>query len=624
MSVGGDGNEVAVCASCGQILPLGLQAKICPACLLGQGALFSSSESRVRPGDFVPPAPQDLELIFPEFSFSRLLGRGGMGAVYQAHQRELEREVAIKILPPETARDLEFQERFRREAATLAQLDHPNIVGLFDYGEREGYFYFVMEYVAGADLAVRMADAEISTKDVFAIVSQICEALDYSHARGVVHRDIKPANILIDDNGLVKIVDFGLAKVVRGDVVDPGLTRTQSSMGTPQYMAPEQMAGSEKVDHRSDIFAIGVVLYELLTGKVPAGHFKAPSVEKETLNPRLDEVVLRALRSEPDQRYQKVSDIKSGLEEAIEQPVSSANAIHVGWKMSLAAMIASVSVGAGVWWFSQKVPEAEMVLSAEPVKVFQVERIGMDGEKLPAISVTADGLAAASLSGSREGFGVGINRQGLVVAWGSNRYGQASPPPGLRAVSVVAGQGARNAHALALKHDGSVVGWGDDTFGQAIPPGALSEVKMIAAGERFSLALTTAGEVVSWGSLSVEVSGAKAIAAGEDFAVVLLEDGNLQAFGKGAPEIDAELDEVVAIAAGRRHLLALRKDGTLVAWGTEMPSELPTVKAIYAGADGSVAVGEDGVSYSWGAVPKISSEEIQSLAIGRTEVLLLR
>jgi len=195
------------CASCGNPLPAGLPMKVCPACLLGRGlSMMSGERTRVKVGDFVPPEPEDLELIFPDFRVKRLIGRGGMGAVYQAEQVDLEREVAVKILPPEVAGDEEFRERFRREAATLAQLDHPNIVKLFDYGEREGYFYFVMEYVEGADLADRMKDGEFSMAQILSVISQVCDALDDAHGQGVVHRDIKPGNILIDETGRTKIV----------------------------------------------------------------------------------------------------------------------------------------------------------------------------------------------------------------------------------------------------------------------------------------------------------------------------------------------------------------------------------------------------------------------------------
>jgi len=312
-----DSSSIRTCQSCGVELPPELPEKICPACLIGGAASFiSNSPGPVAVAGFDPPKPEELALIFPEYEIRSFLGRGGMGVVYHAYQSDLEREVAVKILPPETAAEPEFRERFRREAATLAQLDHPHIVKLYDFGEREGFFFFVMEYVEGADLAVQMASDRFTTAEILGMVGQICDALDYSHERGVIHRDIKPANILIDIEGCAKLVDFGLAKVIVGDEVDPGLTLTRSTMGTPQYMAPEQLTADQVADHRADIYAVGVLLYELFTGKIPVGKFANPSEENETINQGFDRVILKSLNHEPEERYQRVSEIQSGLDDA--------------------------------------------------------------------------------------------------------------------------------------------------------------------------------------------------------------------------------------------------------------------------------------------------------------------
>jgi serine/threonine protein kinase len=285
------------CTACQQPLPPNAPGGLCPACLLRRGIELVSA-SRLKPGIFVLPADEELALLFPEFEIAQCLGHGGMGAVYKAVQRELDRTVAIKILPPESAGDPEFIERFRREAATLAHLDHPNIVKLFDYGQREEFAYFVMEYVDGMDLARQLAAARapMSAPAAFQIVSQLCDALQHSHERGIIHRDIKPANVLITPQGHVKVADFGLARLVR----ENGLTRTHATLGTPRYMAPEQMAGAAGTDHRVDIYAVGVMLYELLTGHLPVGHFDPPSEKVAALNPLIDEVVLRALSADPD------------------------------------------------------------------------------------------------------------------------------------------------------------------------------------------------------------------------------------------------------------------------------------------------------------------------------------
>jgi hypothetical protein len=236
-----------------------------------------------------------------------------MGAVYKARQTSLDRFVAVKILPRETAGGATFAERFAREAKALARLDHPHIVGVHDFGEAAGLFYFVMEYVDGVNLRQMMRSGELSPREALAMVSQICEALQYAHDEGFVHRDIKPENILVDKRGRVKIADFGLTKLLGGGLEDFTLTRTQQVMGTPQYMAPEQIETPQQVDHRADIYSLGVVFYEMLTGELPIGRFEPPS-HRVQVDVRLDEVVLKSLEKRPERRYQHASDVKTDVE----------------------------------------------------------------------------------------------------------------------------------------------------------------------------------------------------------------------------------------------------------------------------------------------------------------------
>jgi serine/threonine protein kinase len=183
----------------------------------------------------------------------------------------LDRTVALKILPPEVGSDPAFAERFTREAQALAKLTHPNIVMVFDFGETNGYYYFVMEYVDGINLRQSLQLGHVSAEEALAIIPQICDALQYAHDEGIVHRDIKPENVLLDRRGRVKIADFGLAKLVGATQSGLSLTGTQQVMGTPHYMAPEQMERPATVDHRADIYSLGVVFYELLTGELPLG-----------------------------------------------------------------------------------------------------------------------------------------------------------------------------------------------------------------------------------------------------------------------------------------------------------------------------------------------------------------
>jgi serine/threonine protein kinase len=278
----------------------------------GPGGLEGGSNPSGTTGyvaDFVPPAPADLAAHFPQLEILELLGKGGMGAVYKARQSKLDRLVALKILPPEAGRDPAFAERFTREARALARLNHPHVVAVHDFGESHGLYYFIMEYVDGANLRHLMTAGGLTAAQTLQIVPKICEALQYAHDEGIVHRDIKPENILLDKKGRVKIADFGLAKLLGQTAAPQRLTGTRQVMGTPHYMAPEQLEKPLGVDHRADIYSVGVVFYEMLTGELPLGHFALPS-HKVPVDARLDEVVLRALEKEPDDRYQHVSDLE--------------------------------------------------------------------------------------------------------------------------------------------------------------------------------------------------------------------------------------------------------------------------------------------------------------------------
>lgn len=308
------------CPDCGAELPADTPEDLCPKCLLQAGMASTGgndakpSQEASKPGrsGFVPPTPEALAGLFPQLEALELLGRGGMGAVYKARQPGLDRLVALKILPPEVGSDPAFAERFTREARALAKLNHPNIVGVYDFGHAEGLYYFVMEYVDGTNLRRVIQDRNLTPANALAVVPQICEALQYAHDEGVVHRDIKPENILLDKKGRVKIADFGLAKMIGQDHGEAHLTGTHQVMGTLRYMAPEQMEGARQVDHRADIYSLGVVFYELLTGELPIGRFAPPS-KKVQVDVRLDEVVLRTLEKEPELRYQHASDVKTEL-----------------------------------------------------------------------------------------------------------------------------------------------------------------------------------------------------------------------------------------------------------------------------------------------------------------------
>ncbi len=300
------------CPTCGKPLPQGSPAGLCPSCLLAQGAETDPGgpEPKTR---FEPPALEEVAALFPQLEVISLLGAGGMGAVYKARQPELDRFVALKLLPKDGAEENNFAERFNREARAMARLSHPNIVGVHEFGQAGGLFYFLMEFVDGANLRQLGQAGRMSAREALQIIPQICDALQYAHDEGVVHRDIKPENVLVDRKGRVKIADFGLAKILGHDAEAGRLTVEGQVMGTPHYMAPEQVERPMTVDHRADIYALGVVFYELLTGDLPIGKFQPPS-RKVQVDVRLDEIVLRALENDPDRRYQRASEVKSRVE----------------------------------------------------------------------------------------------------------------------------------------------------------------------------------------------------------------------------------------------------------------------------------------------------------------------
>ena len=226
---------------------------------------------------------------------------------------------ALKILPRELAADPAFAERFMREGRALAKLSHPNIVGVFDFGKSGDFHWLLMEYVDGVNLRQAMHAGAMNPRETLQVIPAICAALDYSHSQGVLHRDIKPENILIDTSGRVKIADFGVAKLSGEAGRRVTLTLSGSPLGTPAYMAPEQIEHPQDVDHRADIYSLGVVFYEMLTGELPLGRFPAPS-ETAGIDPRLDTVVFRTLEKQRERRYQSAGEMKTQVENVASAP----------------------------------------------------------------------------------------------------------------------------------------------------------------------------------------------------------------------------------------------------------------------------------------------------------------
>ena len=320
--------EERQCSECGGKLPADTPQGLCPQCLMKLGLPSAADAGKTAascdrsdvptsdtpPAGFVPSEPAELADQFPQLEILELLGQGGMGAVYKTRQKQLDRLVALKILPPQIGETEAFAERFTREARSLAKLNHPHIVTVHDFGKTEaGLYFFVMEFVDGTDLRRVIQAGKLSPAEALAIIPQICEALQYAHEEGIVHRDIKPENILLDKKGRVRIADFGLAKLLDRPATPYTLTRAGQRMGTPHYMAPEQIEHPGQVDHRADIYSLGVVFYEMLTGELPLGWFAPPS-QKVQVDVRLDQVVLHSLEKEPERRYQHASEVKTDVE----------------------------------------------------------------------------------------------------------------------------------------------------------------------------------------------------------------------------------------------------------------------------------------------------------------------
>lgn len=356
------------CPHCGKPVPATALGGICPECMLKAG-LVDTGE--VGPDGTVatkptPPIPriEDIAPHFPQLEILACLGRGGMGAVYKARQPKLDRLVALKILTRSRdsgITDTEFAARFQQEARALARLNHPDIVAVYDFGEAGGFHYLLMEYMDGLTLRQLLQTKKLSPEEALAIVPKICEALQFAHERGIVHRDIKPENILLDKKGRVKIADFGIAKILGTEVTGQALTGVKDRLGTPHYMAPEQVEKPTTVDHRADIYSLGVVFYEMLTGELPLGKFQPPS-KKVHVDVRLDEVVLHALEKEPDRRYQHASEVKTDVETiAAKKPLSSG---QIG---SAAPVAAPASRRGNVWKLVAVVVAAGLLVLAVPV-----------------------------------------------------------------------------------------------------------------------------------------------------------------------------------------------------------------------------------------------------------------
>lgn len=285
--------------------------KLHPSALLD---LARGSDDKT-PARFDLPTAEQLQPLFPDLEIGDVIGSGGMGCVFKARQIKLDRIIALKILPKELSDDALFTERFAREARAMARLHHNGIVGIHDFGSVQDTHYLILEYLDGSSLRALEDAGPVGADEAILMIEQICDALAYAHAEGVIHRDIKPENILFDQSGRVVLADFGLARLAMDSSAPVSLTQTRQAMGTLNYMAPEQWEDPKAVDHRADIYALGILLYEMLTGRVPRGSFPPASTLSEVPS-SVDDVINRALQVDADARYQSVAEFCEALRAA--------------------------------------------------------------------------------------------------------------------------------------------------------------------------------------------------------------------------------------------------------------------------------------------------------------------
>lgn len=559
-----------------------------------------------------------------DFVVDALIGVGASGQVYRAHQTNVDRPVALKILAPVVESAEAFAERFRREATTMAELHHPAIVTVYAAGESDGHLYLATRLVSGPSLEQLLQQrTSLPPQEAVEILRMLAGGLDHAHSRGVVHRDVKPANILIDTDGQAFIADFGISRVLG----NASSTMTGRQPGTPRYMAPEQV-GSEPVGHRADLYALACVAFEMLTGRPPyvetdvvqlaLAHAVKEIPRAGALDPTLptavDRVLTRGLAKKPLDRFPSAQAFVDALAAAVREPTGPVRGRPDRRTVVLAGLgAAGLLLGGGLAAFRLWDEPAAPAAAAAPPTPAQ-----------PPVKIAAGGYHNLALL-----------PDGTVRAWGDNSEGElgdgtttfrramATPVSGLVDVSAVA---AGVWHSLAVLRDGTVQAWGANQFGQlgdgtttdrstaVAVPGLTDVVAVAVSGFRgtdgrddnisyaHSLALLRGGTVMAWGSNNDGQLG----------------DGTTT--DRPVPTPVVGLRDVVAVAAGATHSLALLADGTVRAWGdnglrgesgqdtsaraartTPVPVPgLGGVTALAAGCFHSLALVSDGTARTWG------------------------
>jgi hypothetical protein len=410
----------AQCQRCGSAIPAA-PGGLCPRCLMAQIVEPTQIIPGAGGGVLPPMEPEELAPHFPQLDILECLGRGGMGVVYKARQKTLNRLVALKLLAPERAGDPGFADRFAKEAQALAALNHPNIVSVHDFGAAGGFFYLLMEFVDGINLRQLLQSRRLTPQEALSIVPPVCDALQCAHARGIVHRDIKPENLLMDRAGTVKIADFGIAKMVAASPGESlsgtgdaggGLTM---ACGTPDYAAPEQREPGAFTDHRADIYSLGVVLYEMLTGERPKNKIEPPS-RRVQVDVRIDEIVLRALEKTPELRFATAEEFRTRVN-VVQQSgiVKPRKHLAVKW----AALVALALLAGGAYFIeavngrtrgaadtskpAAAAPEDALTKAKHELEETMSQRVAEEKEAmLDAIDATPPGAARQQTREARE------------------------------------------------------------------------------------------------------------------------------------------------------------------------------------------------------------------------------
>ena len=407
-----------------------------------------------------PLTPAQLQRLFPNLEIIQCCGEGGMGTVYKARQPNLERFVAIKTLKEPLSSDPSFELRFAFEARTLARLKHPNIIGVYDFGKMENanpntgndLFYLIMEYAGGTSLADLIEHNTLTWPRFLSIAFQVCDGLNHAHERGIVHRDIKPENILVNDEDHVWVSDFGLAKFSGNIATDQSLTQTGITLGSPHYMAPEQLDGSPSVDQRADIYSFGVVLAEMMRVLTQIGIPQADS----KLMLKMEAIILQATARSGEQRFQSVYELRQEISKAVRRleinstPEDPSCPTRRGLLLSAAAMATLCSVG---YYF-----EGQSVLGNKKDGLFSTDvvvRPGLQNTTIYWLETTTPSIQVLPFSSQRVGKLHLSGENPVDIAWNSSRsklYWVTIDPPSIRRCD---GQGENPETVIAQLQDGS-------------------------------------------------------------------------------------------------------------------------------------------------------------------------